>query len=463
MGKIMKNKSKIISAVIFLVIAILIYGIMQNYVLEGTKPIEFGMEINSDVKGEYELFYKFHKENQWFQENSMKEKYDEVGTWKKIKYNLPSNVKGFRLDLGDEASNIKLRKLYVKQFSKYNISNEGFSTFIFSSNQLENVVADDNYISIKTAGQDPHLIFKDIDDLQLIINSIDNFQRGIIVILSILLALILTVVIKHFKVIIDFISCYIKNFKLTTKLAQNDFKTKYVSSYLGGAWGFIQPLITILVYWFVFQVGFKSTNVKGAPFILWFIAGIVPWFFFAEAFQGASNSFFEYSYLVKKVVFKIEILPMIKIISAAFAHVFFIIFIFAAVTIYGYKPTLYNLQIFYYLICLGALLLSFSIFTSAVVLFFRDLNQIIGIILNIGFWFTPICWSTDILPAFWVKFFKLNPMYYIVEGYRDTFITNQYFWQRPYNTLYFWLVCLIMMFVSVKIFNKLKIHFSEVL
>lgn len=78
-----------------------------------------------------------------------------------------------------------------------------------------------------------------------------------------------------------------KNRRLVAKLAKNDFKTRYAGSYLGIVWAFIQPVITILVYWFVFSVGFRSgTGDLGVPFVLYLVAGIVPWFFFQDALIG---------------------------------------------------------------------------------------------------------------------------------------------------------------------------------
>ena len=112
-----------------------------------------------------------------------------------------------------------------------------------------------------------------------------------------------------------------KNRRLVAKLAKNDFKTRYAGSYLGIVWAFIQPVITILVYWFVFSVGFRSgTGDLGVPFVLYLVAGIVPWFFFQDALIGGTNSLLEYNYLVKKVVFNISVLPVVKIISAMFVH-----------------------------------------------------------------------------------------------------------------------------------------------
>ena len=130
-----------------------------------------------------------------------------------------------------------------------------------------------------------------------------------------------------------------KNRRLVAKLAKNDFKTRYAGSYLGIVWAFIQPVITILVYWFVFSVGFRSgTGDLGVPFVLYLVAGIVPWFFFQDALMGGTNSLLEYNYLVKKVVFKVEILPVIKLISCLFVHVFFVLIMFFVFLISGKKP-----------------------------------------------------------------------------------------------------------------------------
>ena len=145
--------------------------------------------------------------------------------------------------------------------------------------------------------------------------------------------------------------------KLIARLSVNDFKTKFAGSYLGIIWAFIQPVITILVYWFVFEKGFKPAaihNAAGAkvPYVLWLIAGMVPWFFFSEALSGGTRALLDYSYLVKKVVFKIDILPMVKVISSVFVHLFFMAFAVILYALYGYYPDFYTLQILYYSVCL---------------------------------------------------------------------------------------------------------------
>ena len=79
-------------------------------------------------------------------------------------------------------------------------------------------------------------------------------------------------------------------------LAKNDFRKKFAGSYLGVVWALVQPVVTVLVYWFVFQVGLRQTSkVGGVPFILWMLAGLVPWFYFNDALQGGTKSLVEYS------------------------------------------------------------------------------------------------------------------------------------------------------------------------
>lgn len=217
------------------------------------------------------------------------------------------------------------------------------------------------------------------------------------------------------------------------------------------------------MFWFVFQVGFKNQPVDDFPFILWLICGVLPWFYFSDAIQGSSGCILEYNYLVKKVVFRVSVLPIVKILSALFVHLFFVVFIFIMFKIYGYSVSVYNFQFLYYLFALVIYLLGLSWITSAILPFFRDLKEIISIFLQFGFWLTPIFWSYKNLPLKFSKVIKLNPMFYIVEGYRDSFINHVWFWERYNQTLYFWVVVAIYLILGAYIFRKLKDHFSDVL
>ena len=252
--------------------------------------------------------------------------------------------------------------------------------------------------------------------------------------------------------------------KLILRLGKNDFKTRYAGSYLGIFWAFVQPVVTVLVYWFVFSK-LRAGQMRDVPFILWLIAGLVPWFYFSDALSTGASSLMEYSYLVKKVVFRIEILPIVKLVSALFVHIFFVFVVLVLYIVMGYAPGITVIELAYYSGCMFVMVLGLSYLNSALAVFFRDLTQIIAICLQVGVWATPIMWNfTDLSLNGPLRFiFKLNPMYYIVEGYRAALIDHTWFWQRPVLTLYFWAFTLVVFLIGTRIFRKLRVHFADVL
>ena len=97
---------------------------------------------------------------------------------------------------------------------------------------------------------------------------------------------------------------------------------------------------------------------------------------------------------------------------------------------------------------------------------FRDLTQIISILLQIGVWLTPIMWIAETSlqgNLFLQKLLQFNPMYYVVSGYRDVFIMKHWFWERPGWTLYFWVFTAACYVLGSWIFNRLRVHFADVL
>ena len=268
---------------------------------------------------------------------------------------------------------------------------------------------------------------------------------------------------KIFYGLIGLIRDIIANRKLLWQMTRRDFRQRYLGSYLGILWAFIQPSITVLIFWFVFQIGFKSVPVNNFPFILWLVCGMFPWFFLNDSIQSAANSVIESSFLVKKIVFRVELLPIVKIISALVVHIFFVAVLFAMFAAYSYPPTIYNLQIIYYFFAMICLSLGLSWLTSSLTVFMRDIRQLVAMLLQFGFWGTPIFWNLKMIPEQFHFILKLNPAYYLVEGYRQSFIYHEWFWEHIYLTAYFWLLTAAVMFLGAWCFKKLRPHFADVL
>jgi len=260
-----------------------------------------------------------------------------------------------------------------------------------------------------------------------------------------------------------FLKAILQNRKLLWSLTKNDFKQRFLGNMLGVAWAFIHPTATILIFWFVFQVGFKSQPVDNFPFILWLVTGMFPWFYFSEALSNGTNSVTANAFLVKKVVFRVSLLPIIPILSAILIHLFFIFFMFGMFLYYGYAPTVYWIQIFYYLFASSVLILGLSWLTSSVVVFFKDMGQIVAMIIQFGFWLTPIFWSIKMVPEKYHWIISLNPMVYIIDGYRNSMIYHKWFWEESGMTLYFWSTTAVIFVLGALTFKKLRPHFSDVL
>lgn len=250
---------------------------------------------------------------------------------------------------------------------------------------------------------------------------------------------------------------------IIVEMTKRDFKAVYLGSYLGMLWAFLVPIAMTLIFWFVFQIGYNAQPVEKYPYILWLVCGMFPWFFFNDSVNNGANSIISNAFIVKKMVFSIGILPIIKILSALLIHVFFIFLIFIMFLAYGYTPDIYSLQVIYYLFASILLVLGVSWLTAPVLIFFRDLRPIITIVLQIGFYLTPIFWNLNVMPESYRTVISYNPVYYIVQGYRDCFIHKIWFWEHLQASISFWIITLLTLVVGAVVFRRLRPHFADVL
>lgn len=397
--------------------------------------------------------------------------YDKDPQAKTLGFVLPGDASAIRLDIGDKKG-IKADVLSAdiivnnKKILKNVINDDS----IFNTNTIK--VKCDSDIKVTTSGNDSYLVFNmDTDKIQnvIITNCKDTWmiKRIAMIVAFDLICLLFFLKRKTlFSVPID----SFRNRKLLMNLSKNDFKTRFAGSYLGIVWAFVQPIVTVILYWFVFEkalhAGSQSTKAGiTVPYVLWLIAGLVPWFYFSEAWTLAANALVEYSYLVKKVVFNIRILPMVKVISSMFVHVFFVAFTLILYSCYGFFPNFHTLQIIYYSFSMVVLVTALAYFCSAAMVFFRDLLQIINIFMQVIMWMTPIMWNIDTLQMSPVikKILELNPMYYVISGYRDSLINHVWFFDKPGMTIYFWTVTLLLFAFGTVVFERLQSHFADVL
>jgi ABC-type polysaccharide/polyol phosphate export permease len=262
---------------------------------------------------------------------------------------------------------------------------------------------------------------------------------------------------------IEFLKLIFSQRDLIVSMARRELATQYVGSLLGFVWTFIHPLVMITVFWFVFSVGFRSQPMNNVPFVVWLTAGMAPWFMFSDVVLGSAAVIIANSHLVKKTLFQSQILPVIKLLSSFVTHSIFLIVLLVLILFQKMPFSFYYFQFLYYLVCMAYLALGLAWAVSALNVFLRDIGQVAGVVIQVGFWATPIFWDINMMPAKVQLLLKLNPMFYVVQGYRETFIYFKPFWEHPLLTLYFWVISTIVFVAGALIFRKLKPQFADVL
>lgn len=116
---------------------------------------------------------------------------------------------------------------------------------------------------------------------------------------------------------------FLKSWSLLCRLAINDFKARYAGSSLGVVWAIAEPLVTVVIYWFVYTVAFGK-NTGEIPYYLWLCAGIAPWFFISDGLRGMTSAYVDGSYLVKKMTFDNSVIPRARMLSSLISHLVFL-------------------------------------------------------------------------------------------------------------------------------------------
>jgi ABC-type polysaccharide/polyol phosphate export permease len=246
-------------------------------------------------------------------------------------------------------------------------------------------------------------------------------------------------------------------------MARRELSARYVGAAGGMLWALLQPLTTVAVYWFVFSVGFKAQGPGGSPFILYFLCGYAPWLLFTETVQASAASVVGNVHLVKKTVFPTQILPLVHLTAATATHVVLLAVLLTATVLERGAPSPALFQLIYYFAGLCALALGLGWALAALQVFSRDVQQILSVMLNLWFWLTPVVWVEEMMPEELRWALRLNPMHYVVQGYRDALLGGPPFWSDLWAAAGFWAAAVVVLAAGAHVFRRLKPEFADVL
>jgi len=250
---------------------------------------------------------------------------------------------------------------------------------------------------------------------------------------------------------------------LLKQFVNRDIRGRFAGSIAGLLWTVLMPLSQIITYFFLFSIVIKirlpEAEIGTGSFLLFFLAGLFPWLAFSEALSRATGIIQENANLVTKVIFPTELLPASATVSAFFFNgVGFLIFLVYLVS-QGFFGWTWLLIPFF--VCL---LFLFSIgaayFLSALCVFLRDTQQLLGIFLTIWFYFTPILYPISMVPESMQSLMKINPMLIYVDLFRLTLFKHELDMINIVICIFF---SLLSFFLGTLFFDRLKYFFSDVL
>lgn len=263
----------------------------------------------------------------------------------------------------------------------------------------------------------------------------------------------------------------IANFYLIRRLSLYELKSRNRNNYLGMAWEVINPSIQIMIYWFVFgsirsRADVEVGNGTEVPFILWLLSGFILWMFFYQSTIQSSRSIYSRLRMLSKMNFPMSVIPNFVIFSQFYIHLFMLgitvlIFQFA-----GYSINVYYLQFVYLVFATFCLIYSISLITSTLSTIVRDVHMLLNATLRMLLYLSPILWPiTAIIEGPILQLIlKLNPLFYLIEGYRSAFFgIDWYFIVHWQYTLYFWGLVTTLLIIGSILHVKFRKHFIDYL
>jgi len=254
-----------------------------------------------------------------------------------------------------------------------------------------------------------------------------------------------------------------RNRKLMSSMVKRDILARYRGSFGGALWTFLNPLLLMLTYFFVFGVVLHGADTSRFGFVLYLLAGMLPWLAFAEAVGRSPQVILEHRNFIKKLVFPIETLPVNIVISGAVTEAFGLV-VFLAMLLVARGAIPWTL-VWVPAVLIPQLMLTAGLcwFLAALGVFVRDLTQIMGFLLTLWFFLTPICYPEPApgqLPAVAARILHVNPIYVLVRAYRAILLENQA--PQLFALAVLWIVSAAVALFGFAWFHRLRKSFADV-
>lgn len=256
----------------------------------------------------------------------------------------------------------------------------------------------------------------------------------------------------------------LQNIHRIRSIAKYEILADMRDSKLGVFWNFANPVIQVLTYWFVFGYVFNRKDVGEIPYLVWMLGGMVVWFFVSPCITDGCNAVFRKVDVITKMKFPVSILPMTVVLEKLFDHVCLMIILVVVFAAQGFYPSWHWLGLVYYLLCTIIFSVSLSLTTSVLNMLARDTRKLILACMRMLLYLTPILWNIEKVGHGIVsKIISCNPIYYLVQGYRDCFFYHRGFLAYSWSMAWFWGFTAVLFFFGSYMMYKFKTRFIDLI
>ncbi|WP_088042757.1 ABC transporter permease [Bacillus sp. EAC] len=255
------------------------------------------------------------------------------------------------------------------------------------------------------------------------------------------------------------------NIYMIGRLSAYELKKLYANSFLGGIWIFLNPMIQIAVYGVTFGLGIRGgAPVHGIPYFTWMVCGLIPWFFISASIMQGSNAIYQRINTVARMNFPLSITPTYVIVAQLYTHLVLMILAIAIVSLSVGISNIHIFELIYFIFSSFCFLVALSFITSTISTMMRDIHLLIQQITRLLLYLTPVLWEpSDKAPQLLLNLMKLNPFFYVVEGYRSALIYDDTSLFLTSYTLYFWGLVLVMFVLGTTLHIKFRRNFVDYL
>lgn len=246
-----------------------------------------------------------------------------------------------------------------------------------------------------------------------------------------------------------------------------DLRKQSRGAVLGSFWFFAKPAVYIFVFWFALDIGLRvgsSTGNGETPYILWLMAGLIPWFYIQDMINQGSDVFHRYKYLVNKIKFPISGIPTIFNISTSIIQFGLIIALFAVYFICGQQVDIYLLQLPIALILMVIFFDMFSLLTSLLSGISKDFKNLIKTLSTPLFWISGVIFDVFSLGISWLTTIMMfNPVTFFISMYRAAIYDKYWIWEKPEAIVGFAAVFLVTLICTVIVHKRVREEVPDVL